>query len=290
MRLKNPLELCQKTYDAEDISIIMPVYNHEDTLAEAIESALMQEMPYTSIIYCLNDASTDNSATILNEYEKKYPNKIKVFTSTTNQGSGKKSFLHNRPPVNGKYWCLLAGDDFWLSPKKLHNQIAFLENNANYVGCSCNSTIKNENTGEISLISPDKDNWNILDLLLLKHKYAFYVHTTSIVWRNAFLDQGFFLPPEFLKDYAYGDVVLGHIMLSKGGLMHNISEVMSCYRVTGRGVWTSKSTAEQDEINAKLEKSLWQATPIKYKFFSCLYRRFPMLHVFSKFIPSPVNG
>ena len=41
---------------SEDISIIMAIYNHENTLAEAIESALMQVMPYKSVIYCLNDA------------------------------------------------------------------------------------------------------------------------------------------------------------------------------------------------------------------------------------------
>ncbi|MGB5157413.1 MAG: hypothetical protein WBN77_08240 [Desulfobacterales bacterium] len=39
----------------EDISIVMAVYNHENTVAEALESALMQEMPYRSVIYCLND-------------------------------------------------------------------------------------------------------------------------------------------------------------------------------------------------------------------------------------------
>ena len=65
----------------EDISIVMAVYNHEDTLAQALDSALMQEMPYTSIIYCLNDASTDTSAEILIDYEMRYPGKIKVFTS-----------------------------------------------------------------------------------------------------------------------------------------------------------------------------------------------------------------
>ena len=186
----------------EDISIIMAVYNHEATLGHAIESALMQEMPFKSVIYCLDDASTDKSAEILRDYAERYPDKIKVFTSSRNQGSGKKSFYHNRPPVKGKYWCLLAGDDYWITSDKLVKQISFLEKNPAYSGCSCNTLMKNEKSGEDTLIKPSLDSWNLLDLILHSNKYNFYVHTASIIWRNIYLSQGFFLPPSFKKKYA----------------------------------------------------------------------------------------
>ena len=253
--------------EPEDISIVMPIYNHQDTLAEALESVLMQEMPYTSVIYCLNDASTDKSADILNDFSKRYPGRIKIYTNPKNLGSGKRSVYYQQPPVQGRYWCFLEGDDYWTVKDKLAKQISFLDANPELIGCSGHTVMKNEMTGEKSIIKPDRNTWNLLSLILLRHKYAFYVHTSSIIWRNIYMDRGFFLPPSFKEESAIGDVLLMHMMLSMGGNMQNIPEVMSCYRVTGRGIWTSKSAQEQAELNDRLLKNISQFVPLKYRVF-----------------------
>ena len=269
--------LASQPGDPEDISIVMPVYNHEHTVAEALESALMQEMPYSSVIYCLNDASTDKSGEILDDYTRKYPDRIKVYTSPENLGSGKKSMLYHQPPVEGRYWCLLEGDDYWTSRDKLAKQISFLDNNnSEYVGCSCNTVVRNEITGKDSIIKPDRNTWNLLDLLTLSGSYAFYVHTSSIVWRNIFKDRDSFLPSAFRNKEAHGDVMLMHMMLYKGGKIQNIPEVMSCYCVTGRGIWTEKSIKDQAEANHKIAGVLSHSLPFKYKFLvsmKTLWRR-----------------
>lgn len=252
--------------EPEDISIVMAVYNHEDTVAEALESALMQIMPYTSVIYCLNDASTDKSGEILRDYSRKFPDRIKVYTSPENLGSGKKSMLYHRPPVEGRYWCLLAGDDYWTSRDKLEKQIYYLDNcNPDFVGCSCNTVMRNEITGTDSVIKPDINTWNLFDLLTLSPRYAFYVHASSIIWRNIYKDQDSFFPPVFREQNAQGDFMLMHMMLYKGGKIQNIPEVMSCYRVTGRGIWTGKSTEDQAVTNRRVSKILKRSLPLKYK-------------------------
>lgn len=272
----------------EDVSIVMAVYNHENTVAQAIESALMQKMPYRSVIYCLNDASTDGSAAILERYAKRYPEQIRIFTSTANQGSGKKSFYHNKPPVRGRYWCLLAGDDYWTREDKLARQIEFLDGNPGYVGCSCNTVMRNEVTGEESIIKPDLDSWNLFDLLSGRH--ALYVHTASIIWRNIFLDKGFFLPPSYKNDYAFGDVVLMHMMLNSGGRMKNIPEEMSCYRVTGSGVWTSKSVKEQHAINRRVFKGVYKSIAWKYWVFANFHKlRRGLIRAMRTLIQGPAN-
>lgn len=273
----------------EDISIVMAIYNHEATVRDALESALMQQMPYSSHIYCINDASTDSSAAILAEYARNYPDKVSVYTSTINQGSGKQAFLQNRPPVKGRYWCLLAGDDYWTTKDKLLKQISFLDNNKGYIGCSCNSLIKNEVDGSESVIRPDCEDWNILDTMLLSNRYRFYVHTTSIVWRNIYLHRGCFLPPNFKQKYASGDVVLAHMMLASGLKMHNIDEVMSCYRVTGKGVWTGKTAEQQRQSNAALTEKIRRATPLKYRFLIKLYEFREKCPRLEKFLPGPIN-
>lgn len=273
----------------EDISIVMAVYNHENTLKDAIESALMQKMPYTSRIYCIDDASTDRSQNILSDYAKKYPDRINIYTSKINQGSGRMAFYHNRPPVKGRYWCLLAGDDYWTDKKKLGKQISFLDKNPEFVGCSCNTLAKNEINGKNSIIQPDQSTWNLLDLLLMNRKYSFYVHTTGIIWRNIYLTKGFFLPPAFKRKYASGDVILMHMMLSEGGKIYNIPEEMSCYRITGNGVWTKKTTSEQQELNEKLKSNIWRSIPLKYKLIIRLQKLRRASESMKRIIPGPVN-
>ena len=65
-------------------SIIVPVYNVEQYLAECLDSLLSQTYEDYEII-CINDASTDKSYDILLEYSDN--NKcIKVLNNDSNQG------------------------------------------------------------------------------------------------------------------------------------------------------------------------------------------------------------
>lgn len=55
-----------------DVSVIMPIYNTEPYLREALDSLLKQTNPNIEII-CVDDGSTDASASILKEYTEKDP-------------------------------------------------------------------------------------------------------------------------------------------------------------------------------------------------------------------------
>lgn len=91
------------------ISIIIPVYNMEKYLAEALNSAIKQSLKDIEII-CIDDGSDDNSKVILTEYANK-DSRIKVI-STENQGAGK---ARNRgiSIARGEFICFLDADDFF---------------------------------------------------------------------------------------------------------------------------------------------------------------------------------
>ena len=59
------------------VCVIVPVYNMEKYLETCIESLIRQTYNNLSIIL-VNDASTDDSLTILKNYERRYPKKITV--------------------------------------------------------------------------------------------------------------------------------------------------------------------------------------------------------------------
>jgi glycosyltransferase involved in cell wall biosynthesis len=270
--------------DVEDISIVTAVYNHEATIAATIESVLMQETRRRYRLYCLNDASSDKSAEIIEDYRRRYPDRITVFTSAENQGSGKKSILHHRPPVRGRYWCLLAGDDYWTAPDKLERQVELLTRNPQALGCSTHTLMRDERGGDESIIAPQLQRWNLMDLLT--GKFALYVHPSSILWRNIHRRSGFFLPPKYCWSDVTGDTALMHMMLDAGGEMVNLPEVTSCYRVTGQGVWTRLTQAEKDEWNEKLLKFIREQLPRRYR-LALVVRKYDKLEILMRVLSLP---
>ena len=70
------------------IWIIMPVYNTEAYLGEAIESVICQDISFEDniILHLIDDASTDGSLSICNRYQEKYPANIRVTHFETNRG------------------------------------------------------------------------------------------------------------------------------------------------------------------------------------------------------------
>ena len=89
------------------ISIIIPVYNTAQYLAECLDSVLAQGFKDIEII-CVNDGSTDNSAAILKKYQKK-DKRIKVITQKNKGLSGARNA--GLKAATGKWVCFLDSDD-----------------------------------------------------------------------------------------------------------------------------------------------------------------------------------
>ena len=90
------------------ISVIMPIYNSEKYLKEAIDSVLNQSFKDFELI-CINDGSTDNSPEILENYRKK-DKRIKIINQK-NQGlsAARNKGLKNS---NGEYIYFIDSDDY----------------------------------------------------------------------------------------------------------------------------------------------------------------------------------
>lgn len=67
------------------VSILMPSYNHEQFVGEAIESVLAQTYPRIELIAC-DDASTDDTGRIIAEYARRYPERITAIHHRENRG------------------------------------------------------------------------------------------------------------------------------------------------------------------------------------------------------------
>ena len=94
------------------VSIIIPVYNGENYLAEAINSALSQTYNNIEVIV-INDGSKDQTDTIC----KSYGDRIKYLKK---ENGGVASALNfGIDNMNGEYFSWLSHDDLYLPDKVL---------------------------------------------------------------------------------------------------------------------------------------------------------------------------
>lgn len=91
------------------ISIIIPVYNVEKYIDKCLSSLVNQTLEDIEIIV-VNDGSPDNSQKIIDNYVKKYPNKVKSFIKENGgQGSARNFGLTK---ANGEYIGYVDSDDY----------------------------------------------------------------------------------------------------------------------------------------------------------------------------------
>lgn len=101
------------------VTILIPVYNGEAYIAQAVDSALAQDHPHKEIIV-INDGSTDGSMAIL----ARYGAAIRVIDQV-NGGPPRARNVGLRA-AQGDYIAFLDADDIWL-PGKISAQVAHME-------------------------------------------------------------------------------------------------------------------------------------------------------------------
>ena len=89
------------------VSVIVPVYNAEDTIRNCLDDITGQTLRETEII-CVDDGSSDASVSILEEYRRK-DNRIKIIRQE-NQGAGAARNTGMKE-AQGDYLCFLDSDD-----------------------------------------------------------------------------------------------------------------------------------------------------------------------------------
>ena len=94
--------------DNVKISVVVPVYNAEPFLKEAMESVLNQTFKNFEVL-CVNDGSKDNSLEILNDFASK-DQRVRIFDKPNGGcGSARNMGLDN---VRGEYIYFFDPDDY----------------------------------------------------------------------------------------------------------------------------------------------------------------------------------
>ena len=233
-----------KLVDEPLVSVCFQTYNHAEFVEQALDSVLMQETNFSFEIVIGDDASTDETANIIEKYQRKYPDKIKILRSTKNlgkyTGNGRLNLIRNLRACRGKYIALLEGDDYWTDPLKLQKQVDLLEKHPEHVACFHLVESVNDTEADFPSVYPPANlqhDIRLADLLL-----ANCCQTCSVVFR-AKLVQPY---PAWMLNASPGDWAI-YLHLTQYGTIAYIPEQMANYRIHVGGVWSQSCQSSRDK-------------------------------------------
>ena len=111
------------------VSVIMGIYNCEETLDEAIDSLLGQTYSDWELIMC-DDGSVDSTREIAQSYSRRYPERVRLIVNGQNEGLN-KTLNHCFAEAKGKYIARMDGDDLSL-PMRFEKEVNFLDAHPEY--------------------------------------------------------------------------------------------------------------------------------------------------------------
>ena len=233
------------------VSVLCLAYNHEKFIRQALEGFVMQKTNFGFEVLINDDASTDNTAKIIKEYEEKYPDIIKPVYQTENQYSQGKPIMktHLFPKAQGKYFAICEGDDYWTDPLKLQKQVDFLENNSEYAICVHKATLKNFKTGkdiEFPNVIQDRD-YTTEEII---EAGGGIFSTNSVVVKKEILTA----QPECFKAKGFSDYQV-FIYGSIYGKCRCLADNMSVYNFFTAGSWTNTTETNNEKKKAYYEQN-----------------------------------
>ena len=108
-----------------EASVIIPVRNRERTIADAIQSALLQQTDFKFNVIVVDNHSTDNTTSVIQSFALKNPQVIHVIPDTYNYGIGGCWNIAVTHPACGKFAIQLDSDDLYSSPNTLQQIVEY---------------------------------------------------------------------------------------------------------------------------------------------------------------------
>lgn len=141
-----------------EVSVVMPAYNVEKYIAEAIESILNQTFTNLKLII-VDDNSTDKTFDIICQYAQK-DKRIVYSQNQSNKGIAVTRNVLLELATNTKYIALLDSDDIAL-PNRIEKQVNFMNANEHVGVCGTWFELFDDSENTTTLLSPPCDDKDI---------------------------------------------------------------------------------------------------------------------------------
>lgn len=201
----------------------MAACNHEAYVAAALDSVLEQSYENLEIV-AVDDASTDSTPQILEEYARRYPGRVRVSLGEESIGPCRRR-NQALAMARGDLICWLDSDDLWL-PGKLEKQVALMRRRPE-VGIVYTAFEAFDSESGATLpwgdTSPREG-----DHLVPLFVEGCFIGSLTIMFRRRILEQrGIGLRD---RDRSYGDDYQLHLVAALDWELAGIDEVLALYR------------------------------------------------------------
>ena len=215
------------------VSVVMPVYNGEKYVAEAIDSVLKQTYANLELIV-INDSSTDGSVKIINGYKKLDPRIVLIDNTFENRGLVGALNL-GLSAAQGDFIARMDCDDICLA-NRFSRQLTFLHQHPEVD--LCGSWVKP--FGKISQLVWQYPVEHIDIALRLLFNSAF-AHP-AVMFRRNLLSSGY----QYDKQFRHAEDYELFTRLCDQSTFANVPEVLLMYRTHNENVGTIHSAAQQE--------------------------------------------
>lgn len=202
------------------VSIVMPAYNAEPFIADAIRSVLAQDHTNWELVI-VNDASTDGTA---REIERFTDPRIHVFHMEKNGGIGRSRNVALEH-IAGSFLCTLDSDDV-LPPNSISSRLELMEREPDVD--FADGVVKVYDRGLNNIMrsfTPTFEGEPLAELLALKGTCFF--GPSWMIRRNAAEHV------VFNTDISHAEDLLFYLSIAKGHKYKAVNETVLNYRVTG---------------------------------------------------------
>lgn len=205
------------TEDKVLVSIVMPAYNAEKFISQAISSVQNQTLQNWQLIV-VNDCSQDDTKKIVEEFVSK-DKRIQLISNKENQGVARTRNTGFRY-CDGQYVALLDCDDIW-KEDKLEKQVKLAQNSgADIIYCSYSLIDEEGNPGYKDFIVPETADLN----LILKNSV---ISCSTALLTKEIVEQYQFSTTFYHEDYVYWLT-----LLRDGKKAAGVVDVLASYRVS----------------------------------------------------------
>lgn len=258
------------------LSILVTYYNQEKFVSRSLNSIFNQNLKEEFEVLIGDDGSCDNTCKIVEEYQKKYPGKIKLFIQERDFNKkynpverASKNRLDLLNNAKGNYVCFLDGDDEYCDFNWLQESINILSKDKTLVGVAHNYYEKYDD-GKI--IKPEGiKGYNYITAKLYARKL--YTHVGTILFRNCFSKNDYAFLRE-LKSFDDNDITFYFLNF---GNLYCVDIIVYNYYQNENSIWNSSNDVEKNLINA-----------IDYEILKKILKKFH-LQLFYKYFDSYKN-
>jgi glycosyltransferase involved in cell wall biosynthesis len=206
------------------VSVVIPVFNGEATIAETLESVFAQRFDGGFEVIVVNDGSTDGTRAVL----EKYGDRIRVIDQPRGGVSGARNTGIRE--AAGEYIALLDADDTW-TEDKLAKTVTVLERNPAVVAVFSDSW-QVDGAGKVIVsyfVPPHQAHAPTLDEML--EQCWEILPSASVIRRETLLATGGFSEEFAATDYGFEDV-FAFLLIRERGEIAFVPDKLARYRIS----------------------------------------------------------